>query len=274
MNRFRHLFQVVYFCLRAGCTAQDKLALLRFMLRYLLVNRRLASHQGATRAVNCSLHGRSFTVHLRDNGTDATIFDDLFVNECYRPRFNIEPPAVIYDAGANIGLASHYFSLMYPDARIISFEPVEHEMCARNLAEQRMQLIKCALGKENGTCNILLDPRNSGGHRLELYDEHSTLQRVIVPLRRLDALIAQENLPPPDLLKIDAEGAECDILAGLGEHITTLKVLLAEVQSPVNHQWIIAFLKQHGFKNIAEEILHPNAREAHESYSLIQATRD
>jgi hypothetical protein len=128
-------------------------------------------------------------------------------------------------------------------------------MCARNVRK----VFKLALGKEEGSINILIDPQNSGGHWLELYDAHPSLQRLEVPLRRLDTLIAERRIAAPDVLKIDAEVAECDILEGLGEHISSLQHLVAELQSAKNHQWIKDYLLTHGFAKIEEHILHPDA---------------
>jgi hypothetical protein len=75
------------------------------------------------------------------------------------------------------------------------------------------------------------------------------------------------------LLKIDAEGAECDILEGLGAHVQSLLFLLAEAQSKQNHDWIIAHLRANGFAHIEERILHPEAHLPGDAYSIIVARR-
>ena len=199
------------------------------------------------------IRGKPFTVHLRDNGTDIIIFEDVFNRQCY--ALGEVSVRHIVDAGANIGLASLYLSRLHPAAEIASFEPVESVMRARNVGK----VFKLALGKEEGSINILIDPQNSGGHRLELSDADPSLQRLEVPLRRLDTLIAERRIAAPDGLKIDAEGAECDLLKGLGEHISSLQHLVAELQSAKNHQWIKDYLLAHGIAKVEERILHPDA---------------
>ncbi|MGH8011178.1 MAG: FkbM family methyltransferase, partial [Candidatus Binataceae bacterium] len=37
---------------------------------------------------------------------------------------------------------------------------------------------------------------------------------IVVPVRKLDSVVESARLPPPDVIKIDVEGAEVDVLAG------------------------------------------------------------
>ena len=82
--------------------------------------------------------GRKLTVHARDNSLDVGTFEEFFSS-----RYTIIPhglpllePKVIYDIGANIGVASLYFACRYPGARLFGFEPVpdNFEVCQRNYA--------------------------------------------------------------------------------------------------------------------------------------------
>jgi hypothetical protein len=62
------------------------------------------------------------TMTLRPNTSDMDVFQQIFVNEEYEFSLDTDP-AVIIDAGANIGLASIYYSIKYPKAKIIAIEP-------------------------------------------------------------------------------------------------------------------------------------------------------
>ena len=78
----------------------------------------------------------------------------------------------------------------------------------------------------------------------------------------------------PEMLKIDAEGAECDIIEGLGAMVNGLKVVVAETQSAKNHRWIKEHLKQAGFRQFSETITYADASQPHQAYSILWAFRD
>ena len=266
LEKLQRNLRNLVFALKSGVALRDQFELLRLLMKHIAVNRGWSNYDGSLHRIRACRSGHVFTVHLRDNGTDIIIFEDVFNRHCY--EFDANPKSIV-DAGANIGLASLYFSLAYPQASIVSIEPVEHVMCKLNTSE----VLQGALGKSDGVINILLDPKNSGGHRLELYDTDVTLQRLQVPLNRLDTLINEGRIIAPDFLKIDAEGAECDILEGLGAYIKNLRYFVAETQSKKNHESIVAHLCANGFTEIEERILHPDAHLPGDAYSIIFACR-
>lgn len=267
MEKLQRNLRMIAFAWQIGAALRDKLVLMRLLTRHILVNRGWAHFTGEVVMIEGTFSDQTFTVHLRDNGTDIIIFEDVFHRQCY--DLGDRAPRHIVDAGANIGLASLYFTLRYPKTVVASFEPVEHAMCARHVDK----VFKLALGKQEGVINILIDPKNSGGHRLELYDADPTMQRVQVPLERLDTLIDERRIEAPDVLKIDAEGAECDILEGLGKYVDHLQCVVAELQSAKNHQWMKEHLAAHGFTKFKERILHPEATLPGEAYSMMMAER-
>ena len=69
--------------------------------------------------------GKDAWVNLRRNGTDIKIFQQIFLlGDCKIPSAAFgKEPKIIIDGGAHIGCTSLYFSLRYPNARIISVEP-------------------------------------------------------------------------------------------------------------------------------------------------------
>lgn len=63
-------------------------------------------------------------VSIVDPGEAALIYREIFVEESYlRPGFPAGEPQVIFDIGANIGLASMFFKQRFPGAFIVAAEP-------------------------------------------------------------------------------------------------------------------------------------------------------
>jgi hypothetical protein len=83
-----------------------------------------------------------------------------------------------------------------------------------------------------------------------------------MPSRRLDNIIEQDNLTPPDFIKLDTQGSELDILEGLGEYIKGVKCILTEVSffnynqgSPKINDYI-EFFQENGFYPVSVEQVH------------------
>jgi len=53
--------------------------------------------------------------------TELLAMRDVLLNEEYAVELD-RPPKVIVDAGANVGLASIFFSALWPEARIVAVE--------------------------------------------------------------------------------------------------------------------------------------------------------
>ena len=197
-----------------------------------------------------------FDLTLRDNDSDVIILREMFIHQDYRESAQHFSPNVIFDIGANVGLAGCYFAAIFPHSEIYGFEP---ESGAYRVAEinyrniRRGKLFKVALTSQNGEANILSSDIGSGGQKLEVYDPSSNWRREKVKTYWLDDLIRAENLPTPDLLKIDVEGAEYDVLLGLGDIAQKVKGIVMEVHSDVLWEKCSSFLSENGFLVLSNE---------------------
>ncbi len=132
----------------------------------------------------------------------------------------------IVDVGAHVG----YFTLLAraaapPDARLFAFEPnpATCEGLRRNLAlngADNVQVVPAALGRAAGERRLhirrRLEPGNSSLLPLPYADAG-----ISVPTLTLDAFCHDRGLTQVDLVKIDAEGAEPDILLGMQEGLAS-----------------------------------------------------
>ncbi len=185
--------------------------------------------------------------------------DSLELLELLRPS----PPAVIYDIGANIGTWTCLAKSLFPAARVEAFEPLgQHFGKFKQWTApwpDDVRLHACALGPIERTATMHVMDFSDASSLLALSAEgsrefsvHPTAE-TSVPVVPLDVLIARENLPPPDLLKLDVQGYELEVLRGATAALRTTRAVLCEVSfreyytgQPLFPE-ILAFLRSHGF---------------------------
>jgi FkbM family methyltransferase len=142
-------------------------------------------------------------------------------------------PRVIYDVGAYRGGWTRLAAEVFPDAQFVLFEANRDH--AGELAATGRRHVIAALGGEDGGARVLHVPRRGDVTGASLYVENTThyadanLQVRDVETARLDTLITRENLPAPDLIKIDVQGAELEVLAGAAETLSGATALIVEV---------------------------------------------
>lgn len=94
-------------------------------------------------------------------------------------------------------------------------------------------------------------------------------QLVTCQLSTISKIISEKSIERIDLLKIDAEGAECDIFAGIhSEHWPLIHQIIVEVHDETGREKVVKNLKEHGFKCCAEQLV-PNVPHLH----MVYATR-
>jgi FkbM family methyltransferase len=150
--------------------------------------------------------------------------------------------AVVWDVGANLGLYSIWLAkTVGPFGKIFAFEP-EHRARTRlvqNVAFnglKNVEAIAVALGDRTGTVRFYAcDDFASGTH--SLFDSGPAHRResVTVEMRRGDELVEIGRAKLPSLIKIDVEGAELEVLAGIARTLRQriLQGVLCEVHSAV-----------------------------------------
>ncbi len=132
----------------------------------------------------------------------------------------VRPGAVVYDVGAHYGYYSLLASKLAGEAgRVIALEPSPRnlDVLRRHIRLNHLQnitVLETALSDHAGEAKFDNTAGSGVGH---LSDQG----RVTVKLTTLDAL--SKDFPPPDVMKIDVEGAEEAVLAGGRETLETAR---------------------------------------------------
>jgi FkbM family methyltransferase len=141
-------------------------------------------------------------------------------------RMCVRPGDTCLDIGAHKGYVTlHLAKAVGPAGRIYAFEPdpraraVLEKHCARNRLGN-VSILPYALGARNGTTEFLLS--NQLGWSSQYLNKDTTptvVEKIQVPLRRFDDLVESGAIELGtnllSFVKIDAEGAEYDILSGM-----------------------------------------------------------
>ena len=132
---------------------------------------------------------------------------------------------VFYDVGANVG----FFALagarhVGPAGAVYAFEPVPESAATIRASAglnglANLEVIEKATGGAAGQDRLLL-VEDLSWSRLERQGPHPrTLDTLEIEIVAIDDLVADGRLRPPQLVKIDVEGAEIDVLAGMRKTI-------------------------------------------------------
>ncbi len=178
----------------------------------------------AKRVLNIRFRGQRFQVQVRGGTIDTELIRQILCEGSeYRLPMPIDPQ-VIFDIGANIGITSLYYAAVYPKARIYCFEPVPQniEILRFNTAAfaDRITVIPTGLGRQIGTFPFhpSSDPANLGGGSYHV-GSNDPAQVIHLPVTTVGDVCQELGIKKIDLFKIDAEGAELDIIKGIPQHL-------------------------------------------------------
>jgi FkbM family methyltransferase len=137
----------------------------------------------------------------------------------------------IYDVGGWEGVYALFFAMKTgAGGRVVTFEPnpanfaiLQHNLRLNGF--DHVQALPIALGASSQPAILVANSAETGTGSIYTGDRprpyaRSGAQAIQVEMDTLDHVIAQRGLPSPDLVKIDVEGMEGDVLAGMSQTLS------------------------------------------------------
>ena len=190
-----------------------------------------------------------FPFRIPDAPTFLVQYDEIIQRE-HMKFVTDNPYPVIIDGGANAGVATVFFKRLYPQAQITAFEPDAQiasllkanvaSLCATNV-----DVVEAALWTSAGELTFW----SQGGDAGRLGDE-PPIGGAAVAVRsvRLADYLHQHV----DLLKLDIEGAECEVLPDCEPLLGNVDRILLEYHSVVHSDQrlgeVLEVLRRSGFR--------------------------
>lgn len=134
---------------------------------------------------------------------------------------NLKEGDVFWDIGANIGLHGLSVAKLRPDVRVFAFEPnPAMAQLIRSAAQKNdvsVEVQEIALDQQNGEASFFMHRGNAGRSSLHNWESDPSLEQIRVRTARGASLVAENIVPPPNVLKLDVEGNEHFTLLGMVE---------------------------------------------------------
>ena len=176
--------------------------------------------------------------------------DEVFVEDIYKFSTSSERPYII-DCGANIGLSLYYFKKLYPNSKILAFEPDDgvFKILEENVSHfpnnDNIILEKKAVWTENTQLEFFSEGALAGSLMTDFGKNNNIIKITAIDFKQyLNQTV--------DFLKIDIEGAENKLIFDLRGKLHHVKNLFLEfhgiIDEPQNLGEILNLIKEEGFE--------------------------
>lgn len=166
---------------------------------------------------------------------------EIFTNDCYYFYTNKEQPLII-DVGAYIGLSVLYFKKLYPNSKIVAFEPnpVAFDILKENLFINNItnvELHQSAILNKEGEKELYIDNTDLERYSVASFNQDAWNREVVskkvrVKTEKLNKYLDKEI----DMLKLDVEGSEQVILNDIKSQFSNIKNIIFEYHPTSNQK--------------------------------------
>jgi FkbM family methyltransferase len=196
---------------------------------------------------------KGFSLKVTDLLSVAWQIQEFFAQQRMKFKAATSTPLII-DCGANVGVSVLYYKSLYPQAKVICFEPdpAVFACLQENLQANKITDVECraeavwvhgdgvSFGSEGADGGSILREANA----------------VRLPSVRLKEVLEQH--PKIDLLKIDIEGAEVPVLLDCAAALKRVNYLYVEYHSFPDKQQelhaLLAVLAEQGFRYYIDRV--------------------
>jgi FkbM family methyltransferase len=209
-----------------------------------------------------------FDVHINHGPTPYQLYEDIFVNGVYDFVADRPDPRIL-DCGSNIGMSALYFKHLYPQARIVGFEPDPSILGflrenIENNGLQDVEIVNAALAAQEGT--ITLSSDGGAASHLDRYRPEGSSTEWIpfdVPCVKLSDYLDERV----DFMKMNIEGAEYEVLSECESRIGQIEQMNIEYHRlpgvPCTLHPILDLLHRNGFTYVVSDfglVMYGSAR--------------
>ena len=171
-------------------------------------------------------------------------------------QFGFEPKHIV-DVGANHGKWTRSALKFFPNAYFTMVEPqywLKDSIQDVLASNDKVKLHSFGAGETEGSFTFTVaneDVSSSFNYSSEEAKEKGYKQ-LELPIITLNKLLAENNLPAPDLIKIDAEGIDIQVLKGASDYLGKTEIIMVEA-SVLNKSYnnslleTINFMDQNGY---------------------------
>ncbi|MFB6176356.1 MAG: FkbM family methyltransferase [Halobaculum sp.] len=148
----------------------------------------------------------------------------------------VNPDDVFYDIGANVGLFTCAVGQVVDTTAAFEPSPVAFQKLTTNVSLNDLDAhtVQVALAAQRESVELAVDRDDSQSRETTLLtgskpEVDTELQTV--KTQRLDEFVSAADLPVPNVVKLDVEGAELRALKGMGDLLDEVRVVYCEIHN-------------------------------------------